>query len=68
MSKSDWVTSGVVCDNLAISLDHLTRLRKDGVLKFKRHWINIARPIAVRPTYRYHLKRCQEAIEKMGEG
>jgi predicted ArsR family transcriptional regulator len=68
MSKSDWVSSGVVCSKLGIRFKHLTRLREEGLFKPKTHWINIARPRAVRPTYRYHLTRCQKALESSVDG
>lgn len=63
MSKSDWVSSGVVCEKLGISIDHLTRLRREGMLKRNKHYRNIGRPQAARPTYRYHLQRCEAALE-----
>lgn len=63
MSKSDWVPSGVVCEKLGISFKHLTRLREEGLLKQGKHYRNIGRPQAARPTYRYHLKRCESALE-----
>jgi hypothetical protein len=63
MAKSDWVPSGVVRQKLGISDKHLWRLRDEGLLKQGTHWKNIARPQAARPTYRWHLTRCEEAIE-----
>uniref|UniRef100_A0A832H078 DNA-binding protein n=1 Tax=Oscillatoriales cyanobacterium SpSt-402 TaxID=2282168 RepID=A0A832H078_9CYAN len=63
MSKSDWVKGSEVCEHLGISDDHLTRLRKEGLLKENKHWRNIARPQAARPTYRYHLKLVEKALE-----
>ena len=62
MAKSDWVSSTVVCQALGFSRDHLARLRENGTLKPKHHWRNIA-PTAHRPTYRYHLKQCQKALD-----
>jgi hypothetical protein len=58
-----WVPGTVVCEALGISADHLARLRTDGLLKEGTHWRNIARPRAARPTYRWHLKRCEQALE-----
>lgn len=63
MAKSDWVATGVVCQILGISPKHLWRLRDEGLLKANHHWRNIARPQAARPTYRWHLKRCEKAVE-----
>ncbi|MBD2465760.1 DNA-binding protein [Oscillatoria sp. FACHB-1407] len=63
MSKSDWVTTGVICQQLGISDKHLWRLRDEKLLRKNHHWKNIARPQAARPTYRWHLKRCEQALE-----
>lgn len=63
MTKSDWVATGVVCTRLGISAKHLWRLRDEGLLKPNQHWKNIARPNAARPTYRWHLRRCENALE-----
>jgi predicted ArsR family transcriptional regulator len=63
MVKADWVSSGAVCQKLGISVKHLTRLREEGLLKEGRHWRNIARPQAARPTYRYHCKLVEKALE-----
>ncbi len=63
MAKSDWVTTRVLLNRIAISERHLWRLRDEGLLKQGQHWRNIARPQAARPTYRWHLKRCEQALE-----
>jgi len=63
MSKHDWVKGLDLCEAMSISAKHLARLRVDGLLKEGKHWRNIARPKAARPTYRYHLKRCEQALE-----
>lgn len=63
MAKSDWVTTAIACEKLGISIKHIWRLRDEGLLKQGQHWRNIARPQAARPTYRWHLKRCEEALE-----
>ncbi|GAB4465595.1 MAG: hypothetical protein OHK0037_20520 [Elainellaceae cyanobacterium] len=63
MAKSDWVTTAALCKALGFGVKHLWRLRDEGLLKQGQHWRNIARPQAARPTYRWHLKRCEEAIE-----
>ncbi|MDX2240174.1 MAG: hypothetical protein NW224_05780 [Leptolyngbyaceae cyanobacterium bins.302] len=63
MAKADWMSSGVVCQKLGISTKHLARLREEGLLKEGKHWRNIGRPQAARPTYRYHLKLVEKALE-----
>lgn len=63
MSRSDWVTTAKLCEALGISNKHVWKLRDEGLLKQGQHWRNIARPQAARPTYRWHLKRCEKAIE-----
>jgi hypothetical protein len=67
MTKSDWVASGVICQALNISPKHLWRLRDEGLLKQGRHWRNIARPQAARPTYRWHLSRCEQILSQSAE-
>lgn len=61
--KSEWVTTAVVCNELGITDTHLYALRDEGLLKEGKHWRNIARPQAARATYRWHLKRCTQALE-----
>lgn len=63
MRKSDWVTGTVLCEELGFSVKHLNRLRQDGFLKEGKHYRSIGRSHARRPTYRYHLKRCETALE-----
>ena len=60
---SDWVPTREVCQQLGFSIKHLWRLRDEGLLKANLHWRNISRPQAARPTYRWQLKRCEEALE-----
>jgi hypothetical protein len=66
MSKHDWVKGLDLCEAMSFSAKHLARLRVDGLLKEGKHWRNIARPKAARPTYRYHLKRCERTLELPG--
>lgn len=63
MSKADWVASGIICQRLGFGIKHLTRLREEGLLKEGKHWRNIARPQAARPTYRYHIRAVEQALE-----
>ncbi|MBL1177841.1 hypothetical protein [Pantanalinema sp. GBBB05] len=63
MPKSDWLTTRVVCENLGISDKHLWKLREEGLLKEGKHWRNIARPQAARPTYRWNLTAIEQALE-----
>ncbi|WP_073074757.1 hypothetical protein [Phormidesmis priestleyi] len=60
---SDWVPTGVVCKALGFGDEPLWKLRREGLLKENIYWRNIARPQAARPTYRWHLKRCEQALE-----
>lgn len=60
---SDWVPTREVCEQLSFSVKHLWRLRDEGLFKENIHWRNVSRPQAARPTYRWHLKRCEEALE-----
>lgn len=61
--SSDWVASGIVCKQLGFEAKHLWKLRDDGLLKQGDHWVNIARPNAGRPTYRWHLARIRKTLE-----
>lgn len=61
--SSNWVTTEVAARALGCSRDHLCSLRDEGFLKNGKHWRNIARPGAARPTYRWHIKRIETALE-----
>lgn len=67
MARSDWVTTRELLQKVCISERHLWRLRNEGLLKQGKHWRNIARPQAARPTYRWHLKHCEQALENPPE-
>lgn len=60
MKQVTWVTAGELVEKLGISPSHLKTLRKS-VFKPKKHYRNIS-PGAARPTYRYHLKKCEEVL------
>lgn len=62
-----WVTGRFLQEMYSISDEHLKRLRDEKTLKHKVHWIYIGRLNAVRPTYRYHLKRCEAVLETLME-
>jgi hypothetical protein len=57
------VPGRILREQFSISEEHLKRLRDEGTLKHKTHWIHVGRLNAARPTYRYHLKRCESAID-----
>jgi len=59
----EWVTTAAAAGALGISRDHLCALRDEGFLKNGTHWRNISRPGAARPTYRWHIKRIELALE-----
>lgn len=58
-----WVSAKAIREALGISNDHLARLRQEGLFKEGKHWRSVGRPQAARPTYRYHLKRCELAFD-----
>jgi hypothetical protein len=64
MSGSDrvWIPTGECCKALGVSQKHLWKLRDEGLLELGTHCRNIARPQAARPTYRWHLARCEAAL------
>lgn len=67
MAKSEWVTTATACEKLGFSAKHLLGLRASGLLKQGQHWRNIAKPHAARATYRWHLKRIEQALEVSAE-
>lgn len=64
--SSEWVTTAVATEHLGCSDKHLWKLR-DELMKMGRHYRNIARPHAARPTYRWHLKRIEQLLERPQE-
>lgn len=62
-----WVSTTVASEALGVSYQHLHNLRNDGTLKPGKHWRNIAKRNAVRPTYRWHLKNCENALSELQE-
>lgn len=62
-----WVSTLSLATALGVSDDHLHNLRNDGTLKPGKHWRNIARRQAIRPTYRWHLKNCENALAELQE-
>lgn len=65
--NSAWVDSKSAAAALGCSVRHLANLRLDGLLKNGEHWRDIRRPGGARPTYRWHLKRCQEKMNLLPE-
>lgn len=62
MARSDWVPTRDVCTALGVQTKQLWKLREQRVLKPNYHYRNIS-PQGGRPTYRWHLKRCIQALE-----
>ncbi|NJL21320.1 MAG: DNA-binding protein [Leptolyngbyaceae cyanobacterium SM1_3_5] len=60
---SEWVASGIVTKELGFAVLRLWKLRNEGLLREGYHWVNIARPQAARPTYRWHLDRIRQTLE-----
>jgi hypothetical protein len=58
--RSQWVTGKIAAEFLGCSIYHLDRLRREGILKRGKHYRNIARPMAMRPSYRYNLAKLKE--------
>lgn len=67
MAKSDWVKTPEACKSLGVSAKHLRRLRDEKLLKQGTHWRNIARPMATRPTYQWHLTRIEKVLAESAE-
>ena len=63
--SSVWVAGSILAAEFGFSIDHLDRLRKNGVLKPKTHW-KVINPNAIRPTYRYHRNRCESVFDDAG--
>lgn len=64
--SSDWVTTGVATQQLGISAKTLWKLREE-LFREGHHYRNMARPMAARPTYRWHLKRIEQLLEQPQE-
>ncbi len=60
--KSPWVTTQVAASKLGVSPRHLLRLREDKTLICGKHWRDISRFGSIRPTYRWHLARCEKDL------
>ncbi len=60
---SEWLTTRRASELLGVSIKHLWKLRDEGLLKQGKHWRNIARPMAARPTYRWNVKACEKQLE-----
>ena len=60
--KSDWVPTKEMADELGINRVTLQRLRRDGFLKEKQHWVKV-NPLAPRSNHLWHRTR---TMMKMG--
>ena len=58
--SSDWKTTGATADALGLSREHLLRLRPE--LKEGKHYRNVGRANAARPTYRWHLAKIESYL------
>lgn len=64
--NSNWVTTGEACEALRISDKQLWKFRTE-LFKQGTHYRNIARPHAARPTYRWHLARIEQLLDRSQE-
>lgn len=62
--KSNWVTTSVAARELGCTAKFL-REQRDKLFKLGRHYRSL-NPHAWRPTYRWHLKRCQQLMGSEG--
>lgn len=62
MMQNEWVSTKIAAERLGISPKHLLRLREDKTFQKNKHWRDISRFSSARPTYRWHLPRCQKSL------
>ena len=60
--RSAWVSTSTLANELGVTSKHIRQRLKDEVLKPSEHYRNI-NPHAWRPTYRWHLEKCLQAVE-----
>ena len=65
--KSKWVSTAIAAKELGISRKHLLKLKKDGLFKVGKHWIDIRRSMSARATYRWSLEMCLKALQTSPE-
>jgi len=58
--KAAWVTTTELLTDLAISRSHLKRLMASNFFKEGYHYRNIALAHSARPSYKWHLDRCEK--------
>ena len=63
---AEWVKTKVLTEKYNFTDRHLSNLRANRTLKADYHWIDISAEKAKRPTYRYHLQRCEQVFEATG--
>lgn len=61
-SRHDWQPTKAACEALNISRDHLWRLRAD--MKEGKHYRNIGRKNAVRPTYQWNIPAIEALLNQ----
>lgn len=61
--SSVWVSGSVLAEALGISQSYLNKLRREGELKKGVHYRSIGRKMALRPSYRYHLKNIERDFQ-----
>ena len=59
-----WLPTKQASEALDLSPIHLRRLRHDGLLQIGKHYRNIARPQAVRPTYQWNVDAIEALLAK----
>lgn len=58
----DWQGPRPTAALLGISPWTLSEYRMAGILKEVTHYRRVGNPLAARPTYRYHVRRCAELL------
>lgn len=60
--KRVWITTKALSVELGCTQEHIRKNLKDSVFKRDHHYRNIS-PTAWRPSYRWHLPRCQAGLK-----
>ncbi len=61
-ATSYWLSTSEAAKRLGYSISTLDRRRWDGTLKQGTHYLLVGSPKAKRPTYRWHIKKCADAL------
>jgi len=63
-SRSAWVTTRALADELGVTQKFIRESLKDEIFAPGTHYRNV-NPTAWRPTYRWHLQKCLEKFQKV---